>query len=1359
MPRATPLRVRIVVSVVLTLASTQVAFSASLGGGYGHTCGITAAGRVRCWGDNERGQLGDGTTTSRPTGVDVTGLGSGVATLGAGAFHTCVLTAAGGVKCWGQNDFGQLGDGTTTNRPTPVDVSGLTSGVVALGVGFYHACVVTAAGGVKCWGRNLYGALGDGTTTNRPTPVDVSGLASGVAVVTAGFDHSCALTTANGLKCWGSNSDGRLGDGTSTDRRTPVDVQGLTSGVTAVSAGANHTCALTTAGGVQCWGNDAFGQLGDGSRIPPYRFTAADVSGLTSGIVAIGAGALHTCALTATGAVKCWGANEKGQLGDGTMTVRLTPIDVTTLGTSVSELAVGEYHTCVVTTPGAAECWGNNSDGQLGDGTTAVRLAPVDVAGLASGVTRLAAGERHTCAATSPADFRCWGYNYFGQLGDGHQGTGRFPDNAPVPVDASAVTFDVTAFAGGWGHTCAVTSTGAVKCWGDNDNGQLGDGTTTDRMTPVDVSGLASNVTAVTAGLYFNCALTDAGGVKCWGQGIYGQLGDNGGTNRTTPVDVSGLASGVTAIAAGQFHVCALLATGGVKCWGLGSSGQLGGAGFPYVPVTVSGLTNAVAITAGRGHTCALTATGGVKCWGDNSVRQVGDGTSANRSTPVNVVGLTSGVAAVEAGKDFTCAILTAGGVKCWGANASGQLGDGTTEFRTTVVDAVMVPSDVTTIAAGEAHACALTPAGGVVCWGFGGDGETGDGHGTTPVTVVGFQCGDGVLQPGSGEDCDLGSATNGSASACCTTACRYRPVDTICRTAIGVCDVPEACTGTSATCPADALAPSDTVCRLVAGPCDVEEHCTGSTAVCPADQKSTATCRAAVDVCDAPEACDGVHNTCPANALQPSGTVCRPAAGACDLAESCTGTDASCPADVFWPSGVVCRGAADVCDLEEHCTGDGPGCPFDAVQLNGVPCPNDGNPCTTDRCDGASVACQHAAGNAGATCRAQAGVCDVAETCTGTSTTCPADAFRSSATTCRPAAGICDVAESCTGASATCPANGFASSATECRAAAGPCDVAETCTGTTATCPANGFASGATTCRAAAGPCDVAESCSGSSPTCPADAFAPATTVCRPATGDCNLAESCTGGDAVCPVDASEPDGTPCDDGMTCTVADTCVGGICSGDSATCGDGVVQSSCGEECDDGNTTSGDGCSASCRPEFACGPAPENGCKAPIAAGASKIRLKDAASDAADALGWSWAKGAATTLAELGDPTTTTDYLLCVYESGPGLDEGHGLVLSANAPASPAWIARSSGVKYKNKAAAPDGLTAIAVKPGEAGRAKIVLKGKGIALAMPSLPMSARITVQLRNSDGACWESIYDLPASKNDPTRYEDKSN
>jgi alpha-tubulin suppressor-like RCC1 family protein len=341
----------------------------------------------------------------------------------AGGSHSCaLLPPSGTVKCWGLNSSGQLGDGTTTSRVTPVAVSGLSNASV-LSAGGFHTCAV-AAGTVKCWGRNASGQLGNGTTTNRLTPTSVSGL-SGAVGVSAASDHTCARLSDGTAKCWGLNSSGQLGDGTTTRRLTPVTVVGLT-GVTQIAAGVTHSCARLSDGTVKCWGANSSGQLGDGTTT--LRLTPVAVVGLT-GVSAIAARGSYTCALLSTATVKCWGLNSSGQLGDGTTTNRLTPVAVSGLS-GVRAVTAGGAHTCAVLTNGSAKCWGANIYGQLGDATTTQRLTPVTVNGL-SGALNVTGGASHTLARLNTGGLRAWGANTSGQLGNGATTN---PNTVPVKV-------------------------------------------------------------------------------------------------------------------------------------------------------------------------------------------------------------------------------------------------------------------------------------------------------------------------------------------------------------------------------------------------------------------------------------------------------------------------------------------------------------------------------------------------------------------------------------------------------------------------------------------------------------------------------------------------------------------------------------------------------------------------------------------------------------------------------------------------------------------------------------------------------------------------------------------------------------
>ena len=427
--------------------------------------------------------------------------------------------SAGSVKCWGYNASGQVGDGSSTDWFIPSDVSVLSTPITAVAAGYSHSCALTSGGSVKCWGLNGSGQMGDGTTTQRTTPADVDGHSSGIASLALGPDSSCALSATGGVKCWGRNN-GNVGNGTTRDQRTPSQVTGLTSGVVSISAGGGtgHTCAVFDTGALKCWGYNASGQIGDNSTTT--RNTATNVTGSTSGVSAVSTGDLHTCLLSTGGGVKCWGDNTYGQIGDGTITQRLTPTDVFGLTSGVAAISAGNNHTCAVTTLGALQCWGENSTGQLGDGTTTPSLTPTAVSGLTSGVVAVAAGKNYTCALTTGGGVKCWGANNYRTIGDG-----TFTQRL-VPTDTTGLTSGVASITAGSDHTCAVTTGGGAKCWGHNNYGKSSNGTVSSYLsTPADVAGFTSGVAAVAVGGDHTCLLNIGGGMKCWGNGSFGQLG------------------------------------------------------------------------------------------------------------------------------------------------------------------------------------------------------------------------------------------------------------------------------------------------------------------------------------------------------------------------------------------------------------------------------------------------------------------------------------------------------------------------------------------------------------------------------------------------------------------------------------------------------------------------------------------------------------------------------------------------------------------------------------------------------------------------------------------------------------------
>ena len=364
---------------------------------------------------------------------------------------------------------------------------------LCLAVGVALICAATRAADPWAWGANTNGELGDGTTTHRHTPVQVSGL-SNVVAFAGGWSHSLAIKNDGTVWACGWNGYGLLGDGTTTERHTPVQVSGLSNAV-AVAAGNNHSLAVMKDGTVQACGYNYYGQLGDGTTTD--RHTPVQVSGL-SNVVAVACGVAHSLALKNDGTVWAWGDNSKGQLGDGTTTQRDTPVQASGLGNLVS-VACGHNHSLALKKDGTVWAWGQNAEGELGDGTTTERHSPVQVSGLSNAVA--VAGCNHGLALKNDGTVWAWGYNKEGQLGDG---TTTYRQS---PGQVSGLSNIVAVAAGG--HSLALKNDGTVWAWGYNAEGQLGDGTTTDRYTPVQVSGL-SNVVAVAAGAFHSLATVGA---------------------------------------------------------------------------------------------------------------------------------------------------------------------------------------------------------------------------------------------------------------------------------------------------------------------------------------------------------------------------------------------------------------------------------------------------------------------------------------------------------------------------------------------------------------------------------------------------------------------------------------------------------------------------------------------------------------------------------------------------------------------------------------------------------------------------------------------------------------------------------
>lgn len=730
-------RAMVPVALALLLGCATVAQATTVSVGNSHTLEIRN-GKLYAWGNNQYGQIGDGTSSHRYSPVIVS-LRTNVApvAVSAGGFHSVAMGSDGGVYAWGDNAQGQLGIGSTASRSSPTAVS-LPPGVTASAVsaGNFHSAAVGSDGRVYTWGLNNQGQLGDGTTTSSTSPVAVS-LAAGVVAnaVAVGVGHTVAIGSNGKAYAWGGNSDGQLGDGTTTPRTTPVEVS-LPAGVTptAVASGVSHCFAIGSDGRLYAWGRNVSGQLGNGSLI--NQNTPLPV-GLPAGVtpVTVAAGSYEGHAIGSDGRLYAWGSNHDGQLGDGTTLSRSTPVvSILPVGMVPVAVAASSAVTVAVASNGQRFVWGNNSGQGLGTGLRSLRLKPGAVP-LPPGVTprSVAAGEGHSLAIGSDDRLYAWGNNTDGQLGAGSTGASGIPlaVNLPTGVVPNAI-------AAGRLHTLAIGSDGRLYAWGNNVYGQLGDGSTTRRGTPVTVL-FPNGVTPITvaAGDNHSLAIGSNGRLYAWGSSDDGQLGNgSSGGNRLTPVVVQ-LPAGVTAtaVAAGNGHSLAIGSNGRLYAWGRNTDGQLGNGGNSRVSLPVAiNLPDSVsptAVAARATQSLASGADGRLFSWGANYQGDLGNGTTTSRNTP-GAVNLPAGVSPTLLAQGSQI-IGSDGRLYTWGYNGSGQLGDGTTLYRVTPL-VVEFAAGVTPVgvARGASHALAIGSDGTLYAWGGNHFGQLGDG--STPL-------------------------------------------------------------------------------------------------------------------------------------------------------------------------------------------------------------------------------------------------------------------------------------------------------------------------------------------------------------------------------------------------------------------------------------------------------------------------------------------------------------------------------------------------------------------------------------------------------------------------------------------------
>ena len=741
--------------------------------------------------------------------------------------HSCALKEDGTIYCWGREFY--LGINSTSNiatknYPVPVTItaSNNLSGITQISSHHEHTCAVNSSGNVYCWGDGQFGRIGNGfdAFVARATLV-VEGDGSitaltGISKVSVGGESTCTLKTDGGVLCWGRNNYGQLGNGNIGEAHNtnyPVSVIDSTgtaiSGVIEISLGFSHACALTNVGKVLCWGYGGYGRLGSGEanskKHPVYVVEGDNSSAHLTGIVQISGGEDFTCALNNLHNVYCWGQGENGRLGNDFSNSKRYPVHVvetdgnpSSMLSDVAQVEAGLHHSCVLKITGKIFCWGEGKSGSLGDNDIAVHAVdhPVSVVTSSSDATPLTLGGVVICKNDGNGDKTCNPLPPLptfitGQLEEDDS------DSISLDLDTSETPSSYSFYSDQY---CNLNLTH------------------TSNANPVTISNLPSGRThiyfergarslcydseliynrttssshtrqKIAAGGAHTCALTAEEEVICWGKGSYGRLGNNatGDKDHQVPVksvDGTSTLDDILEISAGGSTTCALESNGKVLCWGYGASGRLGNDNsdnenkLPIYVVDGDGssthLTGIVQITTGGGHSCALKTDGGVLCWGINQFGQLGNnvsGTSNNKDHPVAVKSVDGasnlgGITYIVAGTEFTCALSYRKKVYCWGFNYYGQLGNNTTtdsSLPVLVVDGDSSTnglSEITQIATGDGQTCALNSNGNAYCWGSGTSGELGNGATGSknyPVLVVDGQSSTtalaGIVQVGAGD-------------------------------------------------------------------------------------------------------------------------------------------------------------------------------------------------------------------------------------------------------------------------------------------------------------------------------------------------------------------------------------------------------------------------------------------------------------------------------------------------------------------------------------------------------------------------------------------------------------------------------
>jgi len=692
-------------------------------GGGTHGCAIAEDTSLWCWGRNDVGQLGvPEVERESPIPVRVASPATGWMAIDAGRDHTCGILENRTLWCWGNSTNGVVGTGASEIVTSPRTIPGTWR---AISTSVDHTCGIDEAGQLSCWGEDFDGQLGRGTTSTAVAlaPTLASAATGTWRSVAVGERTTCAIRDDDGSAwCWGHNGSGQTGRGTFTPNEpAPALVANEAGPWKQLSVGDDFACGVLESGGARCWGFNGSGQLGNDDLV--RAGAPVTVTGGVTDWVEIALGSEHACARRATGELSCWGDHRYAQLGTMLPANLAFFAQPRVVASAIASVATGAWTTCAIEENRTLWCAGRGGAGQRGDGNGAV-TRPRKVLERIAG-RELSLGDNVTCTVEA-AMLRCWGENDHGQIGNGSRLDVQTPTLVAPPP--GRLYFKVSA-----GDTsCALTDERRAFCWGRNDLGSTGSGDAAERLVPTAMSN--TNVTdEIDAGLH-SC-FRQGPAIACWGYNEFGQTGQN---LRVPPAydDPAQINGSWATIAVGSFATCAITTTGSVQCFGSGSLGALGNGMFTdsQEPVAVSLPTPSsfTRLALGFHFGCALGPTSGLACWGNNSNGQLGDQSTITRPTPVSIPPPTANASwiALAVGRVHTCAIQRLGTAQtlwCWGDNTGGQLGIGTFQEERFPMQ-VGTDDDWAEVHAGEAHTCAAKLDGTVWCWGANRSGQLGTG-------------------------------------------------------------------------------------------------------------------------------------------------------------------------------------------------------------------------------------------------------------------------------------------------------------------------------------------------------------------------------------------------------------------------------------------------------------------------------------------------------------------------------------------------------------------------------------------------------------------------------------------------------